>query len=158
MPLAAWVVSGPACQKGMSAMNGKNQGVAVDRRIEKLRDLITLPATPAEAWFEQVPRGTPGGLGPTDYLLIAVMRFERADLARIAAAAHRRPGSRLSTAAHRPWLPDPVREAIRPYDDHSVSVRGDKFDAAPFAKSLFRSGTFVVVEGGEYVILVLETS
>jgi hypothetical protein len=31
-------VIGPACHKGMSAMNSKNEGVAADRRIEKLRD------------------------------------------------------------------------------------------------------------------------
>jgi hypothetical protein len=141
-------------------MNEKHEGAAVERRIEKLRNLVTLPATPAEVWFEQVPRGTPGGLGPTDYLLVAVLRFERADLARITATAQRRPGSppRLSTTAHRPWLPEPVKAAIRPHDDHSVTVRGDKFDAAPFAKSPFLSGTFVAVEGGEYVILVLQTS
>jgi hypothetical protein len=119
-----------------------------------------LPATPSEVWFEQVARGTPGGLGPTDYLLIAVIRFERADLARITSAAQRRPGSppRIPLTANRPWLPEPLKLAIRPYDSHSASIRGDKFDAAPFAKSPFLSGTFVVVEGGEYVLLVLETS
>jgi hypothetical protein len=51
-----------------------------------------------------------------------------------------------------------VKAAIHPYDDHSVTVRGDKFDAAPFAKSPFLSGAFVAVEGGEYAILVLQTS
>jgi hypothetical protein len=60
--------------------------------------------------------------------------------------------------ANRPWVPEPVRAAIRPYDDHSVTVRGDKFDAAPFAKSPFLSGTFTALEGGEYVLLVLQTS
>lgn len=140
-------------------MNKKNDDVAVDRRIEKLRDLITLSITPEEVWFETVPLGIPGGLGPTDYQLIAIMRFERADLTRITTAAHRSPGSlpRISTTENRPWFPEPVKAAIRPYDDHRVTVRGDKFDAAPFAKSPFLSGIFVAVEGGEYVILVLQT-
>ncbi len=156
---AIGALGGPACHKGMSAMNGKNESAA-DRRLEKLRDLIALPATPTEVWFEQVPRGAPGGLGPTDYLLVAVMRFDHAQLASVTATAHRRPGAppRISAAANRPWFPEPVRAATRPYDDHSVTVRGDKFDAAPFAKSPFLSGYFVVVEGGEYVILALETS
>lgn len=156
---AIGALSGPACHKGMSSVNGSNNAT-VDRRVEKLRDLITLPATPAEVWFEQVPRGAPGGLGPTDYLLVAVMRFDHAQLASVTAAAHRRPGAppQISATANRPWFPDAVRAATRPHDDHSVTVRGDKFDAAPFAKSPFLSGYFVAVEGGEYVVLALETS
>ena len=153
---AIGAIAAPACHKGMSATNDG----AADRRVEKLRDLIALPATPSEVWFEQVPRGTSGGLGPTDYLLVAVMRFDRAQLASVTAATHRRPGAppRISATANRPWFPDSVRAFIRPHDDHSVTVRGDKFDATPFAKSPFLSGYFVVVEGGEYVILALETS
>lgn len=144
----------------MSAMKEKNQTVTVDQRIDKLREVVTLPTPPVEVWFEQVPRGTPGGLGPSDYLLIAVMRFKPTELARITERAQRRPGTppRVTSSAKRPWLPEPVKAAIRDYDDHSVSVRGEKFDAASFAKSPFLSGTFSVVEGGEYVILVMETS
>ena len=157
--LGAAVSGGPACHKGISAMNGRTEAVAADRHVDKLQALITLPAKPAEVWFEQVPRGTPGGLGPTDYLLVAVLRFDRDDLARVTDAAQHRPGSppRISATANRAWFPDAVKGAIRPFDDHSVAVRGDKFDAAAFAKAPFLSGSFVVVEGGEYVILVLET-
>lgn len=155
---AVGALGGPACHKGMSAMNGKNDNAA-DRRVEKLRELITLPATPTEVWFEQVARGASGGLGPTDYLLVAVVRFDHAHLAPVIAAAHPRPGAppRISATANRPWFPEPVRAAIRPHDDHSVTVRGEKFDAAPFGKPPFLAGYFVVVEGGEYAILVLET-
>jgi hypothetical protein len=155
-----YVVLSLACHKGTMAVNTKNEAVAADRRSERLREIIALPAAPAEVWFEQVPRGTPGGLGPTDYLLIAVLRFRPDDLARITAAGQRRPGSppRVLAAAQRPWLPEPVRAAIRPHDQNSVTVRGEKFDAAPFAKSPFLSGSFVAVEGGEYVLLVLQTS
>jgi hypothetical protein len=141
-------------------MNGEKEAVSVDRRIEKLRKRITLPATPVEVWFEEVPRGTPGGIGPTDFVMVAAMRFAREDLARVIGAAQPRPGSppRLSSVAQRPWLPDPIRSAIHPYDDNSVAVRGNEFDATPFAKSPFLSGTFIAVEGGEYIILVLQTS
>lgn len=88
------------------------------------------------------------------------MRFERADLSRITTAAQRRPGSppRIPTTANRPWFPEPVRAVINACDDQSVTVRGDKFDAAAFAKSPFLSGIFIAVEGGEYIILVLQTS
>jgi len=160
MLLGAGLLGGPACHKGISAMNERTGAAAPERGVDKLRSLITLPANPTEVWFEQVPRGTPGGLGPTDYLLVAVLRFERAELARVTSAAQRRPGAppRISAAASRPWFPDAVKRAVRPYDDHSVAVRGDKFDAAPFAKSPFLSGYVVAVEGGEYLIVVLETN
>jgi hypothetical protein len=160
LPFAVWLAMAPACHKGISAMKEKKQAVVVDQRIEKLAELITLPTTPIEVWFEQVPRGTTGGLGPNDYLLIAVMRFKPIELARITERGQRRPGSppRITSSANRPWLPEPVKAAIRPHDDHSVSVRGEKFDGAPFAKSPYLSGTFSAVEGGEYVILVMETT
>jgi hypothetical protein len=159
LPFAVWLAMGPACHKGISAMKEENQAPVVDQHIEKLRELITLPVIPAEVWFEQVPRGTTGGLGPNDYLLIAVMRFKPIELARITQHGQRRPGSppRITSSANRPWFPEPVKAALRPYDDHSVSVRGEKFDAAPFAKSPFLSGTFSAIDGGEYVILVMET-
>lgn len=50
-----------------------------------------------------------------------------------------------------------MQSALQPYEDSSVTVRGTKFDASGFAKAPFSSGTFVVIEGGEYIILVLET-
>jgi hypothetical protein len=140
-------------------MNGEGREVSVDRRVELLGKLITLPATPLEVWFEEVPRGTPGGIGPTDFTLIAVLRFPREDIERISRAAKPRPDSppRLLNVVQRPWLPDPVRSAIQPFDERSVTIRGQKFDATPFAKSPLLSGAFVAVEGGEYALLVLGT-
>lgn len=132
---------------------------SVNRRVELLGKLITLPATPLEVWFEEVPRGVPGGMGPTDFTLVAVLRFPREDVTRIIRAARPRPDSppRLLNVVQRPWLPDAVRASIQPFDERSVTIRGEKFDAAPFAKSPFLSGAFVAVEGGEYVLLVLGT-
>jgi hypothetical protein len=152
LPFLAWLTIGAACQKRMPASAEKNQRPSVDRRIEKLRDLIVLPALPTDVWFEQLTLGTPGGLGPNDYLLIAVMRIKD--------RAQRRPGfpPRITAFANRSWLPEPVKAAVRPYDNHSVTIRGEEFDASPFAKSPFLSGTSSVVEGGEYVVLVMGTS
>ena len=140
-------------------MNVEQEPVNVERQVEKLGQRITLPVTPTEVWFDEVARGKQGGIGPTDLVLIAAMRFERDALARITGAAQPRPGAppRLSNVAQQPWLPEPVQAAIQPHDEHSVSVRGTKFDAAPFAKSPFSSGTFVAIDGGEYVLLVMET-
>ena len=139
-------------------MKPRDSGPTVARSVDELKLLINLPASPKEVWFEDVPRGQPGGLGPTDHVLVAVLRLEVAETDRLTKAAASRPGSRISSTANRPWLPPPVRAAIQPYDDHSVTVRGEKFDGAPFVKAPFSAGYFVVVEGGEYVIVSLQTS
>jgi hypothetical protein len=44
------------------------------------------------------------------------------------------------------------------YDEHSVAIRGEKFDAGQFAKSPFLSGIFIAVEGGEHIVLLVGTS
>lgn len=154
--VAALVASGPACQR---KTHGKDDAVVVRRSVEELAKFVTLPATPTEVTFECVARGIPGGFGPTDYLLIAVMRFGRSDWARLTATAHRRPGSTpsIATTDHRPWFPAAVNAAIRVADDHSVTFRGEEFDGEPFAKAAFQPGFFIAIEGGEYVVLVLET-
>ena len=96
-----------------------------------------------------------------DYVLVAVMRFDRAALLSIALkAGPPRPGSppRISTTANRPWLPPAVRSRVEPFDDHSVTLRGQKFDAGPLLKAPFGTGYFVIVEGTELVVLSLQTS
>jgi hypothetical protein len=100
--LAAFLVSGLACLDEVSTTR-ESSAVSVDRRIELLGKIVTLPATPVEVWFEQVPIGTLGGFGPTDYTLIAVLRFARDDTATIMRAAEPRPGAppRLSTRVQR---------------------------------------------------------
>lgn len=157
--LAAALAIGLSCHEKVSKMNGDKPAVSADRQIENLRKRITFPATPVDVWFEELPRGKQGGIGPTDFVLIAAMRFARDDLDRVIGGAQPRPGSppRLSKLALQPWLPEPVRSALQSYDDSSVTVRGTKFDASAFAKAPFSSGTFVAIEGGEYIILVLET-
>ncbi|HEX3696216.1 MAG TPA: hypothetical protein VH374_12605 [Polyangia bacterium] len=139
-------------------MKPHDSGPSVARSVDQLKALINLPISPSEVWFEDVPRGQPGGLGPTDYVLVAVLRMAPTATAELTKTATSRPGNRISSTANRPWLPPPVRAAIQPFDDHSVTVRGQKFDAAPFLKAPFSTGYFIVVDGGEYVIVSLQTS
>lgn len=143
----------------LNARRERDRAFSPDRRVEQLRNRITLPAKPVEVWFEQVPIGAPGGIGPTDYRLIAVLRFARDDVARIIRAAQPREGSpRILNSFRRSWLPEPVQSAIQPNDERSVAIPGQKFDAAQFTKSPFLSGTFIAVEGGEYIVLLVGTS
>ena len=140
-------------------MNSTEQS-SVSQNLPTLRKLVRLPAEPQEVWFEQIPRGKPGGFGPTDYFLVAVMRFDRKSLIGLlkssAPTGDKSPG--ILSSVNRSWFPGPVKAAIRPSDDQTVSVRGQEFDAAPFASGAFSSGSFIAVDGGEYLLLVLATS
>jgi hypothetical protein len=136
------------------------QTAAPFRSVETLGKMINLPLQPTEAWYEEVPEGTPGGLGPTDYVLVAVMRFEPHKLAKFGqGAAGKRAGEpRVLSLANRPWFPRPVKTALRVIDADTVGVRGEQFSGTAFAKGAYSDGSFVIVEGGEYVLLVLGTS
>lgn len=57
-----------------------------------------------------------------------------------------------------PWFPAPIKAAVRTIDATTAAVRGEQFDAASFARGTYSAGSFVVVDGGEYVLLVLGTS
>ncbi|HXJ22693.1 MAG TPA: hypothetical protein VMT03_20920 [Polyangia bacterium] len=150
----------PACHRGQSAMSHEPESSTPSRSIPNFRKIVSLPAEPDEVWFEQVPRGTPGGLGPTDYFLVAVMRFSPGALATVlkngTRTGDKSPG--ILPAANRAWFPTPVKAAVRSVDAQNVSFRGEEFDGAPFASGAFSSGSFIVIAGGEYVLLVLTTS
>ena len=117
-------------------MSSRGPTPSPERSIETLGKVINLPTAPVEVWFEDIPEGTPGGLGPTDYMLVAVMRFDRDRLAGLtkSAVAKSEASTRILASANRPWFPAAVKGAIRPYDGDSVAVRGTKFDGAPFAQ------------------------
>jgi hypothetical protein len=141
-------------------MTHDSQPATPSRSISDFRKVVKLPADPGEVWFEQVPRGTPGGLGPTDYFLVAVMRFSPSALSALLKNATRTgdPSPGILPAVNRAWFPPPVKAAVRSVDAQNVSVRGEEYDGAPFASGAFSSGSFIVIEGGEYVLLVLATS
>jgi hypothetical protein len=150
-----------AChQENKSTMKNDDPTKSVSHDDKLLGAQLELPGAPLEVSFEQLPRGTPGGLGPTDYVLVALIRFDKDVLARLAATAQPRPGNppRISSLANRPWFPSVLKAAIERYDEGSVTVRGRKFDASTLLKSPYTTGYFVIVEGTNYVILSAQTS
>jgi hypothetical protein len=69
---------------------GASHATAVPLRSgEVLARLIHLPVAPLEVWYEQIPLGVEGGLGPTDYVLVAVLRLEPVAVERLVADASR---------------------------------------------------------------------
>ncbi len=152
--------SAQACHEDKVKMKNEAPVQSISHDEAAIRSRLNLPGTPLEVSFEQLPKGAPGGLGPTDYVLVAVLRFDKPTLAHLAEMSQPRPGNppRISLLADRPWFPAPVKAAIEGRDGTGVSIRGRKFDAAPLLKSPYATGYFVIVEGTDYVILSAQTS
>jgi hypothetical protein len=135
-------------------------GAPVSKDVDALMRLLALPAKPIEAWWQETPVGAQGGLGPSDYDLRAVLRFDKSVVDAIAKTAPPLPGdrARFSSGADLPWLPPAVRAALTRLDDRTIAVRGHRFDAAPLLKPPLGNGAFVVIEGGAYIFLSARTS
>jgi len=148
------------CQKDHRMFSRSGQQATVSRDVGAFMRLLNLPARPAEVWWEETPVGEPGGIGPTDYDLSAVLHFDASTAAAMAKKAPPLPEEPvlLPLDANRPWLPAPVRAAIQRHDGHFISVRGSKFDAQPFLKPPYTSGAFIVVDGDGYVYISVRTS
>lgn len=150
-------LQGPSCSHKKDSMNQKVDA-QVSHSAQVLSAQLALPGPPVEVSFEQVSRGSEGGLGPTDRVLVALVRFDEKTLALLAKEAQPRPGTKISALANRPWFPAAVRSAITHVDDGTFSVRGRKFDAASLLKAPYATGYFVLVEGTDYVIISVQTS
>jgi len=131
------------------------------RNIDVLARLIHLPARPLEAWYESIPIGTPGGgwgLGPTDYDWVIVMRFDRSTLTRLTADLPRSTrAARFTADTNRPWFPPDVRAAIV-RDGGDLTARGQRFESTLFCEAGIGCDSFIVLEGGEYVLLTFSTT
>jgi hypothetical protein len=152
--------AGAGCHRSTTTAHARAQDSAVSQDVDALTRLLNLPSKPSQVWWQETPVGASGGLGPTDHDLHAVLRFDKGVGDGLGLAAPSLPSdpARLSLAADLPWLPPPVRAAISRFDDHSIAVRGRKFDAAPLLKPPFGTGAFIVIDGGEYVFLSARTS
>jgi len=135
----------------------------VSHDIHLLGKLLSLPAPPLDVAFEEVPLGTPGGLGPTDYELVAVLRFDPSTLAKLSQAAETAgsgPGgpSGGATVPERPWFPDAVKARVAKAGDGGRTVRGHAIDAEAMFRPRYSIGSALRVEGTDYVVLVAQTS
>lgn len=162
LALVGFVAANSACHSESKVkMKSEERASKVDHDLQALKSHLAVPDSAREVSFEIVPRGqSPGGLGPTDYLLVAVFRLDPGPAEGLARAAQPRPGSppHISALANRPWFPVPVRAAVQNVDGNSVSVRGRKFDAGPLLKGAYATGYFVLVDGTDYVIVSAQTN
>lgn len=150
-----------ACPRHRSTADDTQAAQHASRSLPDLHKLIRLPAEPREAWFEERPIGQhPGGFGPTDYVFMAVLRFDRETLAKALkdAVPLGEESTGLVSIENRPWFPPAVTAAIQPGDANKSFVLGRRFQPGLFNDGRFTFGHFTVLDGGEYVILVLQTS
>lgn len=129
---------------------------------EKLGTLITLPAAPTEVRWIQYPLGNPNStaIGPTDYVVIAVLRYESNDAAQIAEQLSAQATTRdwfVNPEFIRPWFPDEVKAAFV-FDEltNFHKVNQTVYEPTPFTKSPYLQGYAFVT--GQYVVVYLQTT
>ncbi len=105
--------------------------------------------------YGAVPRGIVGWApGPTDWVLVAVMKFDEHDLEGLISSSqpHKASPARILKAEVPRWVPPEVMAAMTPLDETHFAVNGRKFLATPFAAKPGKSsatasvGTFIVVD------------
>jgi hypothetical protein len=136
---------------------------SVSHDVQLLGKLLKLPAVPLEASFEEVPLGTPGGFGPTDYQLVAVLRFDAAAVARLTATSPAGDPAGTGAVPVRPWFPAALKAKVVTTGGAGGAggeavVQGRAIDATAIFRPRYSSGAAVLVEGTDYVVLSARTS
>jgi len=133
---------------------------SVSHDVQLLGKLLKLPAVPLEASFEEVPLGTPGGFGPTDYQLVAVLRFDAAAVARLTATSPAGDPAGTGAVPVRPWFPAALKAKVVTTGGAGgdAVVQGRAIDATAIFRPRYSSGAAVLVEGTDYVVLSARTS
>jgi hypothetical protein len=123
--------------------------------IARLSKYVVLPEKPLSALFLVSPMGKGGGLiGPSDRRLLALLRYDRDSLARLKASAQRlKPEVRSITLRERPdWFPEPLFSAVKRCAA-LWCVDGERYTGDAFLKGGFVTGSFIVPDGSEWLIL-----
>ena len=125
------------------------------RDVAVLEKIVHLPIRPLEVWFKSLPRGVGGGPGPTDWTFVAVMRFDPKTLATFVkeGGLTEKGDPRFPRNEVAPWFPAPVTAALEPASPTHMRVKGQRFDAAPFARGPGPPGSFFVLDEVPFVIL-----
>ncbi len=135
---------------------------AFQEDVEQLSALITLPAPPLEAKWTQYTLGNPNSdaPGPTDYAVIAILRYDTATASDIAGQLSAQSNGRdwyVDGNFVRPWFPDEVKAGIVPDELTNLHlVNQPAYDPGIFAKPPLLQGYAYVV--GDYVVVYLQTT
>ena len=126
--------------------------------LERFSKVVNLVERPIEVTYQIMPVGTPGGFGPTDYRLIAAVKYDSASLGRLKERARRlSPEVRSCALSERPdWFPAPLQAAMKRCS-LDWCIDGERYSGDDFRKAGYVSGSFIVPEGQEFIILQLGT-
>ncbi|RKH48478.1 hypothetical protein [Corallococcus llansteffanensis] len=115
--------------------------------LETLQKLVTLPRRPQAVQWRSSARGIPGGLGPTDTQLLAVLEYPAADVQALLSTLK---STRLTVKVDDGgWLPEATREALK---------QATAYEATPFFKSPLNQGTVFHLPKSNTFVLVLFTT
>ena len=128
--------------------------------LDKLAKLVNLPEPPQSGVYLLRRMGQGDGfLGPTDYGFEAVLKYDRDALTRLRTHTRRirpeKPSIRLWD--RRDWYPAPVFSAIKRCETDGWCIEGERYAGDAFLKGGFVTGSFIVPDGQEYIILMLGT-
>jgi hypothetical protein len=152
------VASASGCKTRTGVPAPAEPAVSVSHDARVVGRLLSLPAAPVEVAFEETPRGIPSRLGPTDYLLVAVLRFEPgvvSGFATQAAAETSTPG--LVSVPNRAWLPPALKAKFVRVEGDTAVVHGHELAAESWLRPGYMGGA-IAVDGTDYVVVCASTS
>lgn len=119
------------------------------------RELVSLPVTPRAVTFATYYGSEPRWyLTEQDWYLIAVLQYGNETLRLLEAGAKEQGHDFLLDLGELPaWVPAEVKEKVVSEPEKAFRLNGRVFDAARLVRGGLHGGSFVVVEGTDYLIL-----
>lgn len=126
----------------------------ISKDIDELAENINLPVRPAEAVWQKKTLGNPESRvpGPTDYLLVAVLKYDDADIEKVTGQSTEKAVKGVGEIQD--WFPEDLKSRAQDFDNEKL-LSGEKCDAKSFARAPFLNGTLLRVNGSNYFILTL---
>lgn len=127
----------------------------INSDIDELAKNINLPVRPIEAVWTKKTLGNPESRvpGPTDYLLVAVLKYDDAGIETLKAKIVQSDTVK-GVAEIQGWFPADLKNLARDFDNEKL-LSGEKYDAKSFARPPYLNGTLLRVNGSNYFVLTL---
>ena len=126
----------------------------ISKDIDELAKNINLPVRPAEAVWQKKTLGNAESRvpGPTDYLLVAVLKYDDADIEKVTGQSTEK--TVKSVGEIQDWFPEDLKSLAQDFDNEKL-LSGEKYDAKSFARAPYLNGTLLRVNGSNYFVLTL---
>jgi hypothetical protein len=131
---------------------------AVSENIDELARFVQLPVRPAAASWQYRRMGSndhPDVPGPSDFFLVAVLRYAPADADRLVAAHSTSPASTDTALAD--WFPPDLRALAHSNADGLLVLSGTRYGAS-YVRSPFSVGALTRIGASGWFVLALWTS